>query len=92
MPNAGTCTALDFDGKLLDALAEYQIALANATDDDYPIALLRFKNILFLIGSRGLSTMGYGAYLLSSWRKMPRAISSRGSRESSGRAAPFRQA
>jgi hypothetical protein len=49
MPNAGTCTAPNIETKILAALAESRIDLMNAKENEYDVALLRFRNAWWLL-------------------------------------------
>ena len=50
MLDTRTCTAPDLEMRLFNALGEGQAALANTAGREYELALLRFKDVLTVLG------------------------------------------
>ena len=50
MLDTRTCTAPDLEMRLFNALGESQAALANTAGREYELALLRFKDVLTVLG------------------------------------------
>jgi len=53
LPNAGPHTVSDLKTKLMIELAAGNTALANATENEYLIALLQIRNVWVLLGYGG---------------------------------------